>query len=547
MTSSLTCVSTASDDDYAIANVSAAVSPVVSIGASPSAIICQGNNITFTASAVNAGSSPVYTWTVNGIPSGINDSIFSSASLNNNDLVLVIVNSSLSCAPVVSDSDSIVVSVSGNVAPSVSINSIGIALCENDTIQFIASAVNGGPLPTYQWMINGTPSVITNDTILLTTLQNGDTVSATVTSSLACVSPSSISSTPVIVSLQPKADPQIHISVLPSDTVCIGQPVLLQATISNGGSTPSVQWYVNSILDSNKTTTLSSSSFVQGDIIVANMSSNANCLLKSGDTSNFVRIVYHRPLSIQVSSSPPDCPGKPATVTAIVSGGNGGPYHLIWSNGSTDIDSIVLNAGRNTQVLVQAEDNCTTKPANATYDIPVLTGPVADFAYQNPSPGSFLNTVQFINLSKDFDTWTWYFSDSTSTNADLNPLHQFPFQGTYDVKLVTINNDGCKDSITYHVSVQEEIAVFYPNTFSPNGDGRNDFFQPVGASLQDYELTIWNRWGEMIYEGNSKMPWDGKVKGTSKPAPVGVYVFRIDLKEDYFEKKVVTGKVTLVR
>ena len=113
--------------------------------------------------------------------------------------------------------------------------------------------------------------------------------------------------------------------------------------------------------------------------------------------------------------------------------------------------------------------------------------------------------------------------------------------------LATRNNDGCVDTIKYIVNAQEEIAVFYPNSFSPNGDGINETFQPIGASLEEYEITIWDRWGEMIYKGNSKSAWNGMNQNKSTMAPEGVYIFRIDLIEEKFEKRIVTGRVTLMR
>ena len=212
-----------------------------------------------------------------------------------------------------------------------------------------------------------------------------------------------------------------------------------------------------------------------------------------------------------------------------------------------DTDSIVVIPDNNTIISVQLEDNCTVQPVSINYTVPVLIGPVADFGYVNPSPGSFLNNIQFVNFSTSADSWIWYFPESNTLSTDLNPLHQFPEEGTYDVLLVTWNNNGCIDSIAYNVSVREEIAVFYPTSFSPNGDGLNDFFQPLGASLEDYELTIYNRWGEMIYNGNSKSAWDGRIKNSSTYAPEGSYVFRIDLIDEKFETKVVTGKITLIR
>ena len=515
LTSSLTCVATPTDDDYVLAVVASSVNPCVTIAATPSVISCVGDTVVFTANATNGGGAPVFSWTINGNPVGINDSIFTSSSLNNNDQVRVILNSSLGCAPLSTDTDIVNVTVVGNVAPSVTVTASSGAVCEGDTAMFVATANNGGPAPVYQWLLNGVTAGINSDTLILPGLNNNDTVQAIMTSSLACVAPSAATSSPYVLNLQPRVMPQISISSTPADTVCIGQQVSLQANIINGGSTPTINWYVNSILSPVTSTVFSSTTFGQGDVIVANMTSNASCLLQSGDTSNFFRVVYYQPLSVQVTSSPPDCPGELAAITATVSGGNGGPYHIIWSNGSIDTNTIVVNAYRNTRVIVQAEDNCTLQPATFTYPVPVLTGPVANFAYQNPSPGSFLNNIQFINLSTDADSWTWHFLDEHLTSTDLNPLHQFPKEGTYDVLLVTQNNNGCIDSVMYKVTVKEEIAVFYPNSFTPNGDGRNDVFQPLGASLEDYEMIIYNRWGQVIYTGGSNSAWNGMINNSS--------------------------------
>ncbi len=546
LTSSLTCVAAPTDDDYLIANVASAVSPAVAVSVSPAAISCSGDTVTFTASAVNAGSTPTFQWTLNGNPVGINDSVFTSSSLNDNDQLQVILISSLSCAPVSSDTDFVSVTVVGNVAPTVSVATTGGALCEGDSVTLVAAENNGGPTPVFQWYINGAQIANNNDTLTIAGLNNGDSVSVEMTSSLACVAPSVVMSSQFPVSLTPMVMPQVTLTSNPTDTICIGQSITIQANIQNGGSAPVLNWYVNSILSPVTSTVINSSTFVPGDVIVANLISNADCLLQPDDTSNYIRILYHQPLSIQLFSSPPDCPGNLATVYAQISGGSGGPYHTVWSDGSVDADSITVIADKNTRVQVQVEDNCTVLPAMTTYAVPVLIGPVAEYAYQNPSPGSFQNNIQFINLSTDADTWVWYFVDENVTSTDLTPLHQFPEEGTYDVKLVTENNNGCTDTVLYNVTVKEEIAVFYPNSFTPNGDGRNDFFQPIGASLEEYELTIWDRWGEQIYKGNSQGAWTGNIKNSSKPAPEGVYIFRIDLMDEKFQDRIVLGRVTLV-
>ncbi len=544
--SSLICVIAPSDDDYTIADVSPSVSPSVTMSASPSVIVCQNDTITFTASAINAGSAPVYSWSVNGNPVGINDSVFISSTLSDNDRIQVIVSSSLSCAPVPSDTDAVMVSITGNVTPAVSISSSAGGQCEGVPVQFIANGNSGGPAPAYQWFVNGVATGMTNDTIILTTLLSSDTIRVSMTSSLGCVSPSTVMSQDYLPNLLPRVMPQIDIVSSARDTVCIGEQAVINAHIQNGGSAPVIQWYLNSILMSETSTTFVTD-FAQGDVIVANMVSNANCLIMPGDTSNFIRIVYHQPLSVQLTSGTPDCPGVSDTLVAHPSGGNGGPYDIYWNNTLYNNDSLIIVPGRNSNVYVEVTDNCTTEPGRIDYQVPVLPGPVAEFGYVNPQPGSFQNNIQFINFSIDADSWTWYFPYANYSTTDLNVLHQFPDEGVYEVMLATVNNSGCTDTVVYNVTVKEEIAVFYPNSFTPNGDGVNDVFRPMGASLEDYTMIIFDRWGKKVYEGDNNSAWDGKINHSSTFAPEGVYVFRIELEGDKFETKEVTGKITLIR
>jgi gliding motility-associated-like protein len=544
MTTSIACAAVPTGNDYSLASVTPAVSPVVTVSAAPSATICVGDSVTIVAHAVSSGN-PSYSWTVNGNPAGINDSILTLSTVNNNDLIEVIVNSSLSCAPIPSDTDQVTISVLNNVTPAVAISVTGNPVCEGEPIQFIASSTNGGINPAVQWLINGVSTGLTNDTILLSTLNNGDTLQVAMTSSLNCVTSTAAVSALYIATLQKRLTPEITITGQPSDSLCQGQKVQILAGIKNGGTAPVIQWYVNGILSSQTTTLFNQDSLGSGDIVVANLISNERCLMQSSDTSNFIRILYRQPLQVSLTSGLLGCAGIPTIVTAHPSGGNWGPYHLSWNNGSIDTTQIEISPDRNTEVIVQVEDNCSLWPAYDTLKVPILQSPLANFAYYNPFEGSFLNTIQFINTSIDADSWIWYFPDST-TSTDLNPKHTFPGKGTYEIKLYTLSNSGCFDSIIYSINVFEEVAVFYPNSFTPNADGNNDFFRPLGASLENYEMTIWNRWGEKIYEGDDKSAWDGTVKNSSKQAPEGVYVFRVDLKMDSGDR-VVTGRVTLIR
>ena len=114
---------------------------------------------------------------------------------------------------------------------------------------------------------------------------------------------------------------------------------------------------------------------------------------------------------------------------------------------------------------------------------------------------------------------------------------------------VTVTNDmGCvaTDSITIIVDVVPEI--FFPTAFSPNGDNVNDIFFGNGYNVSDYHLTIYNRWGEVMYTSEVFSPgigWDGMVEGNEQE--IGTYIWQVSAKFGDGQEYAATGNFTLVR
>jgi len=166
--------------------------------------------------------------------------------------------------------------------------------------------------------------------------------------------------------------------------------------------------------------------------------------------------------------------------------------------------------------------------------------PTAAFS-ASPSSPSLLNVpIQFTdNSTGNIVSWQWDFGDG-NTSTIQNPTHTYSAKGTYSVKLVVTDNNGCKDSI---IQTHEIIAnVLVPNIFTPNKDGQNDLL--VFSNLEYYEnnLKVFNRWGNLIFEAdNYKNDWDGG------DASDGTYYFILEVINTNSEVEIHKGSFTISR
>lgn len=108
----------------------------------------------------------------------------------------------------------------------------------------------------------------------------------------------------------------------------------------------------------------------------------------------------------------------------------------------------------------------------------------------------------------------------------------------------------CAEDVTVHIDAYTAGCfpkdAFIPNTFTPNDDGENDRFRVLGFKIDQVKLSIYNRWGEKVFETNDlSVGWDGKYKG--KPADVGVFGWYLTAKCVNGEETFIKGNVTLIR
>lgn len=204
-------------------------------------------------------------------------------------------------------------------------------------------------------------------------------------------------------------------------------------------------------------------------------------------------------------------------------------------------------------ITVYNANNCSYTTVYSNY-VTVYGNPNANFQI-NPNNISMLEPVtSLINTSSaDVVSWNWEIPNgdpATSSNEDVN-LVTFPFDtpGDYPITLTVSNAAGCIDSITYTVSIISDVLIFAPNTFTPDGDEFNQSWlvHMSGIDVYDFELVIYNRWGEIVWESyDISVGWDGTYGG--KPVQDGTYTWFIrcaDLTND--NKYEFQGHVNVIR
>jgi gliding motility-associated-like protein len=101
------------------------------------------------------------------------------------------------------------------------------------------------------------------------------------------------------------------------------------------------------------------------------------------------------------------------------------------------------------------------------------------------------------------------------------------------------------DSFSNSVYINFMYTLHVPTAFTPNSDGRNEGFAPVGMGIQWYGMKIYDRWGQKLYETINSQPWDGTYNG--ELLPEGVYVAIIQLRDYKMKLHYYKGTVQLLK
>lgn len=476
-------------------------SPLLTVNATASSMsICPGNTTNLTATVAGGTGSYSYLWS--------NGSTFSSQSvvplLTTNYTITV--TDSMGCTAI----DSILITLF--VPPVINLGN-DTAICQGDMITLNA----GAGFSSYLWQ-NGT------------TLQ---TLNASVTDQyfVTAVDPNGcIVKDTMILTINPL--PLIGLS----DTVKIC-PGLSTSLVANPG-------YTSYLWNSGASTSSITVNTTGNNVVIVQ---DANGCVNSDSTF----VIIH-PMPTLIFSVFPLTGCAPLSVSTLNNSVLNGSTILSWlwqigpNNSSSAAPETVLSNAGVYDVFLQATttNGCIVDTLLTNY-ITVNPSPTPIVSPEAMEYDLFDDNINITNLSTGGTIYFWsLFNSPYSTLQDL--VYPITVPGEFTFELLVINSFGCMDSTEVTIIVNPSFAIFFPDAFTPDHDTNNDIYIPKGYGIKEFEIMIFDRWGEMIFKSTDiNKGWDGTFKGA---APLmDVYVYKAVVKDLKDNNYYYTGHITIVQ
>ena len=243
---------------------------------------------------------------------------------------------------------------------------------------------------------------------------------------------------------------------------------------------------------------------------------------------------YQMPTASFVLPADSLCVGEEITLQAVTQFANSVSWFLgngIVLNQNPVTTSFDASGTYAVTFIAYGDGGCNDTVSSST-SITVLPQPEADFSYINAEGLEPLSgIVDFTNLSSLADYYSWEFGNGTASSEE-NPSIRYESNGEFMVTLIASTIYGCADTIIKPITVDFFYGLFIPNAMSP---GHTEFevanFVPKGVNLKDFELLIYDDWGNLIWSttaldenGRPTEYWDGTYRG--EPVQQDAYVWK---------------------
>lgn len=377
-------------------------------------------------------------------------------------------------------------------------------LCYGDSTG-VANIVTSGGVGTYTY---SWAPVLFGNTNIVSGLASG-TYTCTVSDANGCT---------VVTNINITQPAQLTASISTAQSICYGQNVNLSVAAQGGTPLYNYSWNSGQLQQTILIQATSSASYT------ATVTDNNGCTASIATTIT----VYPLPDVSFTADDTDACPVFCPNFTNTTPNTNS----LVWSFGSTVNTAqhcFQLPGVYSVSLTVTDNNGCINSLIKTNY-ITVHPFPVANFD-ATPTNLTQNEIVYFVDKSDSAYSWNWSFGDvSIAGSTQQNPSVEFPNPGTFAVQLIVSNVWGCSDTAEKLITVQNEFTFYAPNAFTPNGDGHNDYFFPKAVGVGQFQLWIFDRWGNLIFESSDlNKGWDGHANGGKDIAQIDTYVWKVKL------------------
>ena len=420
-------------------------------------------------------------------------------------------------------------------------------VCNNGTISL--NAPGGGT--SYNWSgPNSFTSSVQNPNLTNADIVNNGIYTVTITTGL-CVNIGTVSVN-VYSILSVSSSPTIS-------TICFGKNSTLSSSGLGGSGIYNYAWSPITGLSSpnSGTTTVTGSTSTVYSVTL----SDANCPITINPVGTVTVTVNPTPIITMTTSNNRGCE---VFCTDLISSSVPASTSCQWRfsnnlfSGNCNSSSFCFptHGVYGATLTVTDINGCVDSLKNNSF-ILVDPKPSPDFSWTPDNPTILVNEVSFFDQSSiglPIINWHWDFgdvfvSDEKDTSNIPKPIHIYENVYTYSVSLEVTNSFGCKNSVIKLLKIEDEFAIFIPNTFTPTKpDGNNDVFKPsgIGFKSDSFEMRIFDRWGELVFKTNDvNKGWDGSIKG-GKIAKQDTYVFKITVNDYKNKEREFVGHVTIL-
>jgi gliding motility-associated-like protein len=264
---------------------------------------------------------------------------------------------------------------------------------------------------------------------------------------------------------------------------------------------------------------------------------------------------------------PASCYPSVITVTENTSTGDVMEWTLIDNNGrisatsNSPMPAFQVNSAGKYTLFLKTSSSLTGQVQTAPIQtFEVFDRPRASFDVRPDVvfvPDTELSTFNFSFGASDY---LWDFGDN-GTSTEFEPKYIYKIEGKYDITLIAMEDHGngviCADTLKRVIIAKQGGVTKVPNAFTPNANGPNggvsgngsfnDVFLPIVKGVEEFNMQIFDRWGNLVFESNSAtVGWDGYDKN-GRLMPAGVYVYKLTIRLSDNQRSTQIGDVTMIR